>query len=159
MKYRALVLAAARNRQHLASHTRTLWCDKDTNTGLCLAKCRAVDIAISSTLIDHHHLRRKGAYFVCFVFFLSHIFFCRCCFPRFDRNCEMQSPGQSPGRQVAGCCDNRDHDRILEDRDERPNVVNSCANQGGLSLQLEDRELWTRFQSITNEMIVTKNGR
>ncbi|XP_014209817.1 brachyury protein-like [Copidosoma floridanum] len=29
----------------------------------------------------------------------------------------------------------------------------------GLSLALEDRELWTRFQCITNEMIVTKNGR
>jgi hypothetical protein len=28
-----------------------------------------------------------------------------------------------------------------------------------LSLALEDRELWTRFQCITNEMIVTKNGR
>ncbi|KAI4491079.1 hypothetical protein M0802_010496 [Mischocyttarus mexicanus] len=28
-----------------------------------------------------------------------------------------------------------------------------------LSLSLEDRELWTRFQCITNEMIVTKNGR
>ena len=29
----------------------------------------------------------------------------------------------------------------------------------GLSLSLEDRDLWTRFQCITNEMIVTKNGR
>ena len=34
-----------------------------------------------------------------------------------------------------------------------------AANGQGLSLALEDRELWTRFQCITNEMIVTKNGR
>lgn len=28
-----------------------------------------------------------------------------------------------------------------------------------LSLSLEDRDLWTKFQCLTNEMIVTKNGR
>jgi len=28
-----------------------------------------------------------------------------------------------------------------------------------LRVALDDRELWTRFQSLTNEMIVTKNGR
>lgn len=26
-------------------------------------------------------------------------------------------------------------------------------------VKLDDRELWTRFQNLTNEMIVTKNGR
>lgn len=31
--------------------------------------------------------------------------------------------------------------------------------EGDLQVQLDDRELWTRFQSLTNEMIVTKNGR
>ncbi|KAG7210907.1 hypothetical protein KM043_016284 [Ampulex compressa] len=57
-----------------------------------------------------------------------------------------------------------------EDREEhndrgsisRQNLGNSAVpgNQGlPLSLSLEDRELWTRFQCITNEMIVTKNGR
>lgn len=28
-----------------------------------------------------------------------------------------------------------------------------------LCVSLDDRELWTRFQNLTNEMIVTKNGR
>ncbi|KAF7408205.1 hypothetical protein HZH68_003053 [Vespula germanica] len=39
-------------------------------------------------------------------------------------------------------------------------VTSMSSNQNlPLSLSLEDRELWTRFQCITNEMIVTKNGR
>lgn len=54
-----------------------------------------------------------------------------------------------------------------EDREERSSIARQSlgpaaisANQGlQLSLSLEDRELWTRFQCITNEMIVTKNGR
>lgn len=56
-----------------------------------------------------------------------------------------------------------------EDRDERGSIaqrqslggpVAIAGSQGlPLSLSLEDRELWTRFQCITNEMIVTKNGR
>lgn len=28
-----------------------------------------------------------------------------------------------------------------------------------LMVNLDDRELWCRFQNLTNEMIVTKNGR
>lgn len=28
-----------------------------------------------------------------------------------------------------------------------------------LNVTLDDRELWLRFQNLTNEMIVTKNGR
>lgn len=28
-----------------------------------------------------------------------------------------------------------------------------------LHVSLDDRELWLRFQNLTNEMIVTKNGR
>ena len=28
-----------------------------------------------------------------------------------------------------------------------------------LNISLDDRELWMRFQNLTNEMIVTKNGR
>ncbi|EEB15856.1 brachyury, putative [Pediculus humanus corporis] len=43
----------------------------------------------------------------------------------------------------------------------------SCGNtsrarepsEGDLLVQLDDRDLWTRFRSLTNEMIVTKNGR
>jgi len=54
-----------------------------------------------------------------------------------------------------------------EDREERGSIARQnlgppaaiSGSQGLLSLSLEDRELWTRFQCITNEMIVTKNGR
>ncbi|KYN08657.1 T-related protein [Cyphomyrmex costatus] len=55
-----------------------------------------------------------------------------------------------------------------EDREERGSIARQnlgppaaiSGSQGlPLSLSLEDRELWTRFQCITNEMIVTKNGR
>lgn len=55
-----------------------------------------------------------------------------------------------------------------DDREERAAITRQSlgppiaisGNQGlPLSLSLEDRELWTRFQCITNEMIVTKNGR
>ncbi|XP_012527071.1 T-related protein isoform X2 [Monomorium pharaonis] len=55
-----------------------------------------------------------------------------------------------------------------EDREERGSIGRQSlgppaaisGSQGlPLSLSLEDRELWTRFQCITNEMIVTKNGR
>jgi len=28
-----------------------------------------------------------------------------------------------------------------------------------IHVSLDDRELWTKFQCLTNEMIVTKNGR
>lgn len=28
-----------------------------------------------------------------------------------------------------------------------------------VNVSLDDRELWMRFQNLTNEMIVTKNGR
>lgn len=31
--------------------------------------------------------------------------------------------------------------------------------QRNLMVNLDDRELWCRFQNLTNEMIVTKNGR
>lgn len=43
---------------------------------------------------------------------------------------------------------------------------NSLGNRGSpnalernLHVSLDDRELWLRFQNLTNEMIVTKNGR
>ncbi|KAJ8669016.1 hypothetical protein QAD02_000275 [Eretmocerus hayati] len=42
---------------------------------------------------------------------------------------------------------------------ERDNEEEITDGNGQLSLALEDRDLWTRFQCITNEMIVTKNGR
>ncbi|XP_043269373.1 T-box transcription factor T homolog [Venturia canescens] len=67
----------------------------------------------------------------------------------------------SPSRPSGNCCENeRDHDGREERHHERLNSVQQCSNPNqALSLSLEDRELWTRFQCITNEMIVTKNGR
>ncbi|RLU18253.1 hypothetical protein DMN91_008609 [Ooceraea biroi] len=61
-----------------------------------------------------------------------------------------------------------DPEEDREDREERGSIARhnlappasiSAAQGLPLSLSLEDRELWTRFQCITNEMIVTKNGR
>ena len=33
------------------------------------------------------------------------------------------------------------------------------SREQNLSVTLDDRDLWLRFQNLTNEMIVTKNGR
>jgi hypothetical protein len=32
-------------------------------------------------------------------------------------------------------------------------------NEGNVMVTLDERDLWLRFQNLTNEMIVTKNGR
>lgn len=57
--------------------------------------------------------------------------------------------------------DRQELQTIGDERDDRvPLDVQQCdPGTNGLSLALEERELWTRFQCITNEMIVTKNGR
>jgi hypothetical protein len=40
------------------------------------------------------------------------------------------------------------------------NNSNSFDNhEGNLMVTLDERDLWLRFQNLTNEMIVTKNGR
>lgn len=42
-------------------------------------------------------------------------------------------------------------------------TVGGGGSRGGrereVNVALDDRELWVRFQTLTNEMIVTKNGR
>lgn len=49
--------------------------------------------------------------------------------------------------------------------DSTPNLLNlsnlskSLDMERNLMVNLDDRELWCRFQNLTNEMIVTKNGR
>ena len=67
----------------------------------------------------------------------------------------------SPSRSSSNCCESeRDHDDRDECHQDRGSNGQQCGNSNQvLSLSLEDRELWTRFQCITNEMIVTKNGR
>lgn len=39
------------------------------------------------------------------------------------------------------------------------NLSKSLDMEKNLMINLDDRELWCRFQNLTNEMIVTKNGR
>jgi T-box len=39
------------------------------------------------------------------------------------------------------------------------NLNKSLEMERNLMINLDDRELWCRFQNLTNEMIVTKNGR
>ncbi|KAK0174749.1 hypothetical protein PV327_010483 [Microctonus hyperodae] len=92
---------------------------------------------------------------------------------------EMQSSGTSvldvAAARSSSCCADTDHrsgrgDNVVGDNDRgEDNHGQECNGDGDvrhclsanhmLSLALEDRELWTRFQTITNEMIVTKNGR
>uniref|UniRef100_A0A182R0G7 T-box domain-containing protein n=1 Tax=Anopheles farauti TaxID=69004 RepID=A0A182R0G7_9DIPT len=38
-------------------------------------------------------------------------------------------------------------------------IMGRGAGDRSLSVTLDDRDLWLRFQNLTNEMIVTKNGR
>lgn len=44
-------------------------------------------------------------------------------------------------------------------RDSPPSESTLSGMEGNLRVTLDDRELWLRFQNLTNEMIVTKNGR
>jgi len=37
--------------------------------------------------------------------------------------------------------------------------ISQAGQPGNISVSLEDGELWSRFERLTNEMIVTKNGR
>lgn len=81
-----------------------------------------------------------------------------------EREQERDRERERAGRQTRV----NDPEEDREDREERGSITRQnlgppapiSAGQGlPLSLSLEDRELWTRFQCITNEMIVTKNGR
>ncbi|XP_031836750.1 T-domain transcriptional activator brachyenteron isoform X1 [Nomia melanderi] len=101
----------------------------------------------------------------------------------------MQQPANNPGSPARSSCCERDRDReVHEDRDREHGSARSRSTPEGdheeqndertvvsgqnlssmaitgsqslpLSLSLEDRDLWTKFQCLTNEMIVTKNGR
>ncbi|KZC05657.1 T-related protein [Dufourea novaeangliae] len=100
----------------------------------------------------------------------------------------MQPSATTPGSPTRSSCCERERDReIHEDRDRDRSRARSRSSPEGdheeqnedrtvisgqnigmtitgsqglpLSLSLEDRDLWTKFQCLTNEMIVTKNGR
>lgn len=47
----------------------------------------------------------------------------------------------------------------LLNRNSPPTGTSLSAIERNLHVTLDDRELWLRFQNLTNEMIVTKNGR
>lgn len=61
--------------------------------------------------------------------------------------------------------DANDHKIIKLNADVTSNLTNLSNHNKGLEMEhnlmvnLDDRELWCRFQNLTNEMIVTKNGR
>ena len=38
-------------------------------------------------------------------------------------------------------------------------ITNENCEDGNATITLEESDLWRRFKSLTNEMIVTKNGR
>lgn len=44
-------------------------------------------------------------------------------------------------------------------RGNRHQPVHDDPADRDIHVSLDDRELWTKFQCLTNEMIVTKNGR
>ena len=50
--------------------------------------------------------------------------------------------------------------KILTNASNTPNLSNRSPDiDQNLNVVLDDRDLWLRFQNLTNEMIVTKNGR
>jgi len=61
--------------------------------------------------------------------------------------------------------DRHDHKLMKINSDGSTNLANlsnlskSLDMERNLMINLDDRELWCRFQNLTNEMIVTKNGR
>lgn len=76
-----------------------------------------------------------------------------------DRGRERNSAGRQ-SRTIA----EEDHEERSNERTvisgQNLGTMTVSGNQGlPLSLSLEDRDLWTKFQCLTNEMIVTKNGR
>lgn len=58
-----------------------------------------------------------------------------------------------------------DNKTIKLNAEASPNLTNLSNRSKGIDMErnlminLDDRELWCRFQNLTNEMIVTKNGR
>lgn len=56
----------------------------------------------------------------------------------------------------------RDNNKLIKLNAEVANLSHlskSLDMERNLMVNLDDRDLWVRFQNLTNEMIVTKNGR
>lgn len=68
-----------------------------------------------------------------------------------------------PNINIAASLDDSDDHKILKlNADPSSGLLNLNKNldmERNLMVNLDDRELWCRFQNLTNEMIVTKNGR
>ena len=46
-----------------------------------------------------------------------------------------------------------------DDGSQKKDLENHSAEAAGVGVVLDDSELWSKFEKLTNEMIVTKNGR
>lgn len=62
--------------------------------------------------------------------------------------------------------DRYNDDKVIKLNVDSSSILTNSANRSkgidmdrNLMVNLDDRELWCRFQNLTNEMIVTKNGR
>ncbi|XP_033179259.1 T-box transcription factor T isoform X2 [Bombus impatiens] len=76
-----------------------------------------------------------------------------------DRGRERNSAGRQSRTTVEEDHEERSNERTVISG-QNLGTMTVSGNQGlPLSLSLEDRDLWTKFQCLTNEMIVTKNGR
>ena len=76
-----------------------------------------------------------------------------------DRGRERNSVGRQSRATPEDDHEERSNERTVISG-QNLGAMTVTGNQGlTLSLSLEDRDLWTKFQCLTNEMIVTKNGR
>lgn len=84
--------------------------------------------------------------------------------------CDMSSAAQSSTSYILSAiepiCSNSDDSKMMKlSSDATHNLTNLSNHNKALEMErnlmvnLDDRELWCRFQNLINEMIVTKNGR
>jgi hypothetical protein len=65
-----------------------------------------------------------------------------------------------PNLNISSNLDNSDQKLVkINAESNNLNLSKSLDMERNLMVNLDDRELWCRFQNLTNEMIVTKNGR
>ncbi|KOC69452.1 T-related protein [Habropoda laboriosa] len=76
-----------------------------------------------------------------------------------DRERERTSAGRQSRASPEEDHEERSNERTVVSGQSISAMTVSGSQGLPLSLSLEDRDLWTKFQCLTNEMIVTKNGR
>ena len=66
---------------------------------------------------------------------------------------------QNPSLQTPADIQNQIHLQNNHQSSENFNAVAKVTDTSGIDMELSDNQLWSRFHTLTNEMIVTKNGR